>query len=85
MKTKGAEGAQAQREAQAAKQQARQREEERQGVQTAVGRTEATLRQLEERAMELAQQLHATVKLRARKAPVDLSWRQLAYGVSDPR
>ncbi|WP_143674424.1 MULTISPECIES: hypothetical protein [Streptomyces] len=57
---------QAQRAAEAAEQQARQREEEHHQAQATVERTESTLRQLEERATELAQQLHATVELRRR-------------------
>lgn len=58
--------AQAQREAEAAEQRARQREEEHAQAQAEVERTEAALRELEERATELAQQLHATVELRRR-------------------
>ncbi|MEU6417453.1 hypothetical protein [Streptomyces spiralis] len=45
---------------------ARQREEEHDQAQAEVERAEAALRGLEERATELAQQLHATVELRRR-------------------
>jgi DNA repair exonuclease SbcCD ATPase subunit len=63
--------AQAQQEAEAAEQLARQREEEHQGAEVDVERAEAALHELEERATELAQQLHATQELR-RQVRTDL-------------
>ncbi|MBA2950442.1 hypothetical protein [Streptomyces himalayensis] len=58
--------AQANREAEAAEQHARRREEEHQKAQADVERAEASLHELEERATELARQLHATAELRRR-------------------
>ncbi|WP_159007359.1 hypothetical protein [Streptomyces sp. NRRL S-813] len=58
--------AQAQREAEAAEQRARRREEEHDQAQAEVERAEAALRELQQRATRLAQQLHATVELRRR-------------------
>ncbi|MEU0597488.1 hypothetical protein ABZ484_04410 [Streptomyces sp. NPDC006393] len=55
-----------QRDAEAAEQRARQREEEHDQARAEVECAETALRDLEERATELAQQLHATVELRRR-------------------
>ncbi|MEU0597393.1 hypothetical protein ABZ484_03875 [Streptomyces sp. NPDC006393] len=54
------------REVEAAVQQARKRQEEHDQAQAEVERAEAALRELQERATELTQQLHATVELRRR-------------------
>jgi hypothetical protein len=58
--------AQANHEAEAAEQHARQREEEHQKAKADVERAEVSLHELEERATELARQLHATAELRRR-------------------
>jgi hypothetical protein len=52
--------------AEAAERRARERDEEQDQAQAEVDRLEAALRELEERATVLAQQLHATVELRRR-------------------
>ncbi|MER6921955.1 hypothetical protein ABT314_23670, partial [Streptomyces spiralis] len=57
---------QAQREVEAAEQRARHREEEHDQAQAEVQRAEAALRELQERATGLAQQLHAMAELRRR-------------------